>query len=299
MEWKETLSRYIDLINEALSTYTDIENGENQQVINAMQYSLFAGGKRLRPVLTLAAAEMLGSDAKAALPYACALEMIHTYSLIHDDLPAMDDDDTRRGKPTNHKVYGDGMAILAGDGLLNLAYEIMLEDALKQDNPTTCLKAAHTIAVAAGIHGMIGGQTADLMNEGRLKQDEPSANTLAYIHQHKTGALLAAALTAGAYVAGATEKEAEAMKSAGFALGLAFQIQDDLLDLEGDEEEMGKPVGSDLKNEKLTYPVLYGVEASHEKVRALTDGALGIFEGFGSGSAFLQSLATYLISRRT
>lgn len=299
MEWKETLSRYIDLTNEALSTYTDIENGENQQVINAMQYSLFAGGKRLRPVLALAAAEMLGGSAKMALPYACALEMIHTYSLIHDDLPAMDNDDYRRGKPTNHIIYGDGMAILAGDGLLNLAYEIMLGDATKQDNPKPYLKAAHTIAVAAGIHGMIGGQSADLMNEGQSKQEEPSADTLAYIHEHKTGALLAAALTAGAYVAGATEKEAEAMKSAGFALGLAFQIQDDLLDLEGDAEEMGKPVGSDLKNEKMTYPAIYGVEASHEKVRALTDGALGIFEGFGSTSAFLQSLATYLISRRS
>lgn len=299
MEWKETLGRYIDQINEALTSYTDIHCGESQQVIDAMQYSLFAGGKRLRPVLALAAAEMMGGNASVALPYACALEMIHTYSLIHDDLPAMDDDDYRRGKPTNHKVFGDGMAILAGDGLLNLAYEIMLEDTQKQENLAPFIKAAHTIAVAAGVHGMIGGQAADLMNEGKPADEMTSIEVLTYIHAHKTGALLAAALTAGAYVAGASEPQAEAMRSAGFSLGLAFQIQDDLLDLEGDEVEMGKPVGSDVKNQKATYPSLYGVEASRQKVKDLTDEALGIFEGFGTSSAFLQSLVICLVSRRS
>ena len=295
MEWREQLQRYVDQINEGLAIYTDVEDPENQRVVDAMQYSLFAGGKRLRPVLALAAAEMLGADAKKALPYACAIEMIHTYSLIHDDLPAMDDDDLRRGKPTNHMIYGDGIAILAGDGLLNLAYEIMMADALKQENIRPFLKAAHGIAVASGIHGMIGGQTADLMNEGG--QVDP--DTLTYIHHHKTGALLAASLTAGAYVAGASEQEAEALKRAGLALGLAFQIQDDLLDLEGDEEEMGKPVGSDLRNEKATYPALFGAAASHEKVQSLTAEALSIFEGFGQASAFLQSLAFFLITRRS
>ncbi|MDW7672462.1 MAG: polyprenyl synthetase family protein [Bacillota bacterium] len=295
MEWREQLQRYVDLINEGLSVYTDVEDPESQQVVDAMQYSLFAGGKRLRPVLALAAAEMLGADSRAALPYACALEMIHTYSLIHDDLPAMDDDDFRRGKPSSHMVYGDGMAILAGDGLLNLAYEVMMEDALTQDDPRPYLKAAREIAVAAGIYGMIGGQTADLMNEGNAV----TPDTLLYIHRHKTGALLAASLTAGAYAAGAGDAEAEALKRAGFALGLAFQIQDDLLDLEGDEEEMGKPAGSDLRNEKVTYPSLFGAEAAHDKVRELTEEALTILERFGPSSAFLQSLATYLITRRS
>ncbi len=295
MEWREQITLYVDQINDALSVYTDAGDAENKLVVDAMQYSLFAGGKRLRPVLTLASAEMMGASARLALPYACAIEMIHTYSLIHDDLPAMDDDDLRRGKPTNHRVYGEGMAVLAGDGLLNLAYEIMLQDVLIQKEPKAFLLAMNEIAAAAGINGMIGGQTADLMNEGK----QVTAETLGYIHRHKTGALLAASLTAGAYIAGADEASAYKLKRAGHALGLAFQIQDDLLDLEGDEDEIGKPVGSDVRNDKATYPSIYGIEVSREKVRSLTHEALTIFGEYGERAAFLASLSTYLITRRT
>ena len=295
MEWREQITLYVDQINDALSVYTDAGDAENKLVVDAMQYSLFAGGKRLRPVLTLAAAEMMGAPASVALPYACAIEMIHTYSLIHDDLPAMDDDDLRRGKPTNHRVFGEGMAVLAGDGLLNLAYEIMLQDVLTQKEPQKFLLAMNEIAAAAGINGMIGGQTADLINEGK----QVSAETLGYIHRHKTGALLAASLTAGAYAAGADEATARKLNRAGHALGLAFQIRDDLLDLEGDADEIGKPVGSDLRNEKATYPAIHGTEASREKVRSLTHEALAIFDEFGERSAFLTALSTYLITRRT
>ena len=271
MEWREQITLYVDQINDALSVYTDAGDAENKLVVDAMQYSLFAGGKRLRPVLTLASAEMMGASARLALPYACAIEMIHTYSLIHDDLPAMDDDDLRRGKPTNHRVYGEGMAVLAGDGLLNLAYEIMLQDVLIQKEPKAFLLAMNEIAAAAGINGMIGGQTADLMNEGK----QVTAETLGYIHRHKTGALLAASLTAGAYIAGADEASARKLNRAGHALGLAFQIQDDLLDLIGDEDIVGKSLGRDLEKGKLTLPVTHLVSQANpedrgESLRVLT-----------------------------
>ena len=295
MEWRERLDQYVLQINQALLDYTSDGNGENQHVMEAMQYSLFAGGKRLRPVLTLAAANMLQGDEMKAMPYACALEMIHTYSLIHDDLPAMDNDDFRRGKPTNHMVYGDGIAILAGDGLLNRAYEIMVQDVLKQDDPMPGIRAMNDIATAAGVEGMIGGQTADLLNEGKPVSKE----TMAYIHRHKTGALLAASLTAGAWIAGGTGEEVNRLREAGFSLGLAFQIQDDLLDLEGDEKETGKPAGSDARNEKATYPALYGNDASRATMRSLTRDAIDVFESFRGHSGFLTSLSCFLMTRRS
>jgi len=295
MDWRKQLNGYIEIINQSLESYIEIDGDHNRPVVEAMQYSLFAGGKRLRPVLTLATAEMLKGSVERALPYACALEMIHTYSLIHDDLPAMDNDDFRRGKLTNHKMFGEGIAILAGDGLLNLAYEIMLQDILQHEYPRPFICAMKCIGNAAGIKGMIGGQTADLMSEGKAI----SADTLTYIHQHKTGALLAASMTAGAYAAGADEKTASALTTAGNALGMAFQIQDDLLDLEGNTEELGKPIGSDLRNEKATFPALYGVDNSRNEMITLTNQALTIFQSFGETSEFLQSLARHLITRRS
>ena len=295
MDWRKQLNGYIEIINQSLESYIEIDGDHNRPVVEAMQYSLFAGGKRLRPVLTLATAEMLKGSVERALPYACALEMIHNYSLIHDDLPAMDNDDFRRGKLTNHKMFGEGIAILAGDGLLNLAYEIMLQDILQHEYPRPFICAMKCIGNAAGIKGMIGGQTADLMSEGKAI----SADTLTYIHQHKTGALLAASMTAGAYAAGADEKTASALTTAGNALGMAFQIQDDLLDLEGNTEELGKPIGSDLRNEKATFPALYGVDNSRNEMITLTNQALTIFQSFGETSEFLQSLARHLITRRS
>ena len=295
MEWKDTLNHYVETINSVLEGYIEIDEKPNARVLESMHYSLFAGGKRLRPVMTLAVCDLLGRPAKLALPYACALEMIHTYSLIHDDLPAMDDDDTRRGKPTNHKVYGEGIAILAGDGLLNRAFEAMIEHALTLDEPIHGLKAMQTIADAAGVNGMIGGQTADLLNEGK----EIDEQMLAYIHRHKTGALITASVKAGAYMAGVDEEEATRWEKIGHALGMAFQIQDDLLDIEGDAAEMGKPVGSDERNEKATYPALYGIEKSREKIEALTKEVLETLEPYGEKADFLRSLTEALVNRRS
>ncbi|SMP48465.1 polyprenyl synthetase family protein [Anoxynatronum buryatiense] len=295
MEWRDQLNHYIEMINHSLREYTNIGDERNHLVVEAMQYSLFAGGKRLRPVLTLAVTEMLNGTVEKAMPYACALEMIHTYSLIHDDLPAMDNDDFRRGKPTNHKIFGDGVAILAGDGLLNLAYEIMLQDLLLKKNPDSFIRAMKCIGNAAGVRGMIGGQTADLINEGK----SVTAETLTYIHQQKTGALLSASLTAGAYAAEADEQTASELAAAGHALGMAFQIQDDLLDLDGSAEELGKPIGSDLRNNKATFPSLYGIDDSRKQVKSLTNKTLATFKSYGESSEFLQSLARYLVNRRS
>ena len=295
MEWKNTMNHYVEMINSALEGSIEIGEKPNAKVMEAMQYSLFAGGKRLRPVLALAVCDLLGKPVERALPYACALEMIHTYSLIHDDLPAMDDDDMRRGKPTNHKVYGEGIAILAGDGLLNLAFETMIHHALTLDESMDGLKAMQTVADASGVNGMIGGQTADLLNEGKKMDEE----MLAYIHRHKTGALITASVKAGAYMAGVDEVEAIRWEKIGHALGMAFQIQDDLLDIEGDAAEMGKPVGSDERNEKATYPALYGIEKSRQKVDELTKEVLETLEPYGEKADFLRSLTEALVNRRS
>lgn len=295
MEWKESMDQYIEMINNALEEYVQIEEGPNAKVMESMRYSLFAGGKRLRPVLTLAVSELLGKPAEDALPYACALEMIHTYSLIHDDLPAMDDDDIRRGKPTNHKVFGEGVAILAGDGLLNLAFESMINDALTLEEPMSGIKAMQAIADASGVDGMIGGQIADLLNEGKVVDE----HILDYIHRHKTGALITASVKAGAYIASVKEEEAIRWEEIGHALGMAFQIQDDLLDIVGNAAEMGKPVGSDERNHKATYPSLYGIEKSQAKVDELTHVVLEYLEPYGKRADFLRSLTEALVNRRS
>ncbi|RQD67250.1 MAG: polyprenyl synthetase family protein [Tindallia sp. MSAO_Bac2] len=289
------MNEYIEMINKALDDYIILTEEPNAIVLESMKYSLFAGGKRLRPVLMLAVCGMLGKKPAVALPYACALEMIHTYSLIHDDLPAMDDDETRRGKPTNHIVYGEGVAILAGDGLLNRAFEIMTDNTLTLEEPMHGLKAMKSIADASGVQGMIGGQTADLQNEGKEIND----SMLSYIHHHKTGALISAAVKAGAQMAGVDDKEADQWENIGYALGTAFQIQDDLLDIEGDAAEMGKPVGSDEKNKKATYPALYGIEKSRKKINELTQQVLEAFNPYGEKADFLRSLTEALVNRRS
>ncbi len=270
-----------------------------ESIRKAMRYSLFAGGKRLRPTLVLEAAECCGLSAKKALKTAAALEMIHTYSLIHDDLPAMDDDDLRRGKPTNHKVFGEAMAILAGDGLLTKAFEAAAENAadLKLKGKETA-ELIRLIAYGAGGEGMVGGQVADLAAEGMSKKisKAAAAKVLEAVHRRKTGALIVASLDAGAVMAGASESKRDALRSYGECIGLAFQIADDVLDVVGDKKKLGKR-GSDRDNDKLTYASLYGVDGARAKARALVEMAHAHLKGFGKKADTLHELADYIIER--
>ena len=258
----------------------------------SMEYSLMAGGKRLRPVLLMAAADAVGADGTKFLPVACALEMIHTYSLIHDDLPAMDDDDYRRGKLTNHMVYGDAVAILAGDALLTLAFTVILRQ--RDVSAETLLRVVDEISRAAGAEGMVGGQVLDLRAEGvRISMEE-----LRRVHMGKTGALFHAALRSGAILAGATEKQLAALTSYADHFGLAFQITDDILDVVGTSEEIGKPVGSDEKNHKSTYVSLTSLEEAQELARRTAEEAEKALSIFGTEADFLRDLVAYLVNRK-
>lgn len=258
----------------------------------SMEYSLMAGGKRLRPVLLMAAADAVGADGTRFLPVACALEMIHTYSLIHDDLPAMDDDDYRRGKLTNHMVYGDAVAILAGDALLTLAFTVILRQ--KDVSAETLLRVVDEISRAAGAEGMVGGQVLDLRAEGvRISMEE-----LRRVHMGKTGALFRAALRSGAILAGATQEQLAALTSYADHFGLAFQITDDILDVVGTSEEIGKPVGSDEKNHKSTYVSLTSLEEAQELARRTAEEAEKALSIFGTEADFLRDLVAYLVNRK-
>ena len=265
-----------------------------QPLRSAMRYSLLLPGKRIRPVLLLAAYHLIREDWQKALPFACALEMIHTYSLIHDDLPAMDDDALRRGKPTNHRVFGENMAILAGDGLLNLAYETMLNAPFTAEHPERAVAAMREIAMRAGVTGMIAGQTLDVKLEGHA----PDQASVRYIHLHKTADLLTAPVVAGLMLAGATEEQLQAARTYGRGLGLSFQIQDDLLDLEGDVAKLGKETGMDAQRGKLTWPAVCGVEKAREDARAALDEAVDAMRLFGDRSAFLCDLARKTLARQ-
>ncbi|MBO9609049.1 MAG: polyprenyl synthetase family protein [Paenibacillaceae bacterium] len=261
----------------------------------AADYSLMAGGKRLRPILVIAAAEALGGSKMTAMPVACAIEMVHTYSLIHDDLPAMDNDDFRRGKPTNHKVYGEAMAILAGDGLLTHAFFAIARAFRESGLPAERgLAIVEELAVRAGFAGMVGGQAADMLGEQGITRPEE----LEFIHLHKTADLIVFSLRAGGHIAGANEAQLAALETFGRCIGLAFQIQDDILDLVGDESKLGKPVKSDERQKKVTYPYLIGLEASREKVRKLTQEATDAIAaaGFREPRRLLE-LAGYLVNR--
>jgi geranylgeranyl diphosphate synthase type II len=261
------------------------------RLAEAMRYSLLAGGKRLRPILAMMAAEACGADPIEALPSACAVEMIHTYSLIHDDLPAMDDDDLRRGRPTCHKAYDEATAILAGDGLLTLAFETVVRYTRPPDAAARCVLI---LAEAAGPEGMVGGQMADLHAEGT---EAGSVEALESIHRRKTGALLLAPLRMGAAVAGASAEETEALVRYGKAVGLAFQIIDDLLDVQGDEAKMGKRVRKDHGLGKWTYPGFLGIEGSRTKARQLADEARAALTPLGDRGARLTALAWDLLER--
>lgn len=262
----------------------------------AMRYSIDAGGKRLRPLLALAAAAAVGGQASEVLPAACALECLHTYSLIHDDLPAMDDDDLRRGLPTNHKVFGEDVAILAGDALLTLAFGLLAEELPRHSSAERVVQVISELSITAGSLGLIGGQVADVQWErGRLTGDP--AETLQYIHQHKTGALISSSVRIGAILGGATPAQLLSLTGYADCLGLVFQIVDDLLDVTGDEQRLGKRVNKDAARGKLTYPGVYGVSLSQEKIQELWEMALCHLESFGEEAEPLRELASYLVNR--
>lgn len=292
MDFKEKMNRWIQYIELSLENYIPKQGEFPPVIFDAMRYSLLAGGKRLRPMMVLAACEAVGGDKKEAVPFACAMEMIHTYSLIHDDLPAMDNDDYRRGRLTNHKVFGEDMGILAGDGLLHNAMEVMADACCL--NP--CYKtvgAMQAIAHGAGIHGMLVGQVVDVFFEGKPLE----AKTLDFIHLNKTAAMIRASLKAGAILGGATKEVVEKFALAGEKIGVAFQILDDILDVTSTMEELGKPIHSDEKNEKTTYVTLYGIEKSREIACKLSDEAVAIWDEQGEGCAFLNDLTKYLTKR--
>lgn len=297
MDLKSYLKKMQQLVDEALDKYLPRQNELPTSIHEAMRYSMFAGGKRLRPVLMLAACDAVDGDISKALPAACAMEMIHTYSLIHDDLPAMDNDDFRRGKPTNHKVYGEATAILAGDALLTEAFILLSKpEFAKGLPPGVLLQVIHEIAVCAGSRGMIGGQVVDMESEG--KKDIDFA-TVQYIHIHKTGALIKASLKCGALIGGADGKRLEAVTRYGEAVGLAFQIADDILDIEGTTEQIGKDAGSDQARGKATYPAVLGLAESKQRASDLVETAVEALSGFGEKAAPLREIATYIVKRKS
>ena len=263
-------------------------------LMDAMRYSVFAGGKRLRPILLLAATEAVGGNTTAVLPAACALEYIHTYSMIHDDLPAMDNDTYRRGKLTNHMVYGDAMAILAGDALLTHAFEVLSSPPLVGTFPPELLvRVASRLARAAGSFGMIGGQVMDILSEGQQVEIE----TLEYIHRHKTAALIEAAVTIGALLGGGAPAQVQALEQYGHCLGWAFQITDDILDVEGDATLLGKEVGRDAQQKKVTYPGLLGVETSRQRAVEITQQGMSALAPFDDRAERLRQIAAYVVTR--
>ena len=295
----EALVRYLEerrlQVDEALGRYLPEAGDHPKEIHEAVRYSVFAGGKRLRPILVLAAAEAAGGQVEHALPAAAAIELIHTYSLIHDDLPAMDDDDFRRGRPTCHKVYGEALAILAGDALLTQAFIL-----LSGESPApgiagpARLRVINEIAQAAGSRGMVGGQVVDILQEDR----EVDLATLLYLHTHKTGSLIRACLRVGGIISSAGSEQMEALTRYGDRIGLAFQIVDDILDLEGSLEALGKRAGSDLRKKKATFPGLLGLEESRQRARSLVGEAKHALSVFGDRGAALGAIADYVVARR-
>jgi geranylgeranyl diphosphate synthase type II len=297
MDLKSYLKKMQELVDESLEKYLPHRDELPSSIHNAMRYSVFAGGKRVRPVLLLAACDAVDGDIRSALPAACAMEMIHTYSLIHDDLPAMDNDDFRRGKPTNHKVFGEATAILAGDALLTEAF-ILLSNPEYTDGlpPGILLRVIHEIGLCSGSRGMIGGQVVDMESEGKKDID---LATVQYIHIHKTGALIKASLKCGALIGGADGARLEAVTRYGEAVGLAFQIADDILDIEGTTEQIGKDAGSDQARGKATYPAVMGLSESKRRAGELVDVAIDALAGFGEKADPLREIAYYIVKRKS
>lgn len=281
-----------------IKSFLPKEEGYQKTVLEAMNYSVIVGGKRLRPTLMLETYRLFGGDEKLVEPFMAAIEMIHTYSLVHDDLPAMDNDEYRRGRKTTWKVYGEAMGILAGDGLLNYAFETALK-AFSMCNGSEDMekvaKALSVLAHKAGIYGMIGGQTADI--EAEKREFVLSTEQLLFIHEHKTAALVQCAMMIGAILAGADEASVQAIEKCAYNIGVAFQIQDDVLDVIGDSEELGKTVGSDAQNNKQTYVTIHGLEHSQAEVERLSKEAVEILNDFAKEHTFLEQLILHLIHR--
>lgn len=297
MDLKKYLKERCKLVDEALDSLLPPADELPFSLHKSMRYSVFAGGKRVRPILLLAACEAVGGDIARAMPAACAMEMIHTYSLIHDDLPAMDDDDFRRGNPTNHKVFGEAIAILAGDALLTEAFILLSNPVHTADiNSAGILSVIHEIAVCAGSRGMVGGQVVDMESEGKQNID---LATVQYIHTHKTGALIKASVKAGAIVGGAEGAALDAMTRYGEAIGLAFQIADDILDIEGTTEEIGKDAGSDEARGKATYPAVMGLVESKRRASELVEMSLDALSAFDEKADPLREIAKYVVYRKS
>jgi geranylgeranyl diphosphate synthase type II len=288
------LSNHKKRVDKALREYLPPDHTYPTIIFQAVRYSLFAGGKRIRPILCMAAAEALGGNPDEVLPVACALEMIHTYSLIHDDLPAMDNDDYRRGILTNHKIFGENIAILAGDALLTEAFRLLSHpEQLKDVDTAKRLDLIHDISEAAGFFGMIGGQVMDVQSEGK----EFDMATLHYIHSRKTGAMIVTSLRSGALLAGGNTSEMDALIRYGTQIGLAFQVADDILNVEGEEKRIGKSTGTDKKRGKATFPALVGVEDSRKKGQELLTDALAAIAAFDEKAEPLRLIARHIVER--
>ncbi len=308
--FEERLSDRAANIESIISGFLPKEEGYPKTVIEAMNYSILAGGKRIRPVMMQETYRLFAKDnldESVINPFLAAIEMIHTYSLVHDDLPAMDNDEYRRGRKTTHAVYGAGMATLAGDGLLNFAFETAIKGAMNGkeltsydgDNKNRYLTALDVLGTKAGIYGMVGGQCADIMAENSTGlSDEEMKDTLSYIDENKTGALIESSLMIGAILGGADHETVQKMEKIGSNIGIAFQIQDDILDIESTLEELGKPIGSDVKNGKSTYVSLYGMDNAKAKVKELTDEASAILAEMHFENSFLNELFRYMIYRK-
>lgn len=291
MNFKQQLQNKIDIVNNNLDKILEIKYPDI--IYKAARYSIFAGGKRLRPVLMLSACESIGGNIEKVIPFSSAIEMIHTYSLIHDDLPAMDNDDLRRGMPTCHKKYGEDIAILAGDFLLNKAFEIMINSA-NESFDKNMIKAMKIISNLSGADGMIGGQVIDVISEGK----DIDEKTLMYIHKNKTAALIKASLLAGAVIGGADESNLKLFNDIGESMGIAFQIKDDILDITSTSEELGKPVKSDEKNKKNTYVSLFGMDKAENDYKMLSDNVLNMIEKLNVNGSFLLEYYKNIVQRK-
>ena len=294
VNFKEELQQRTDYAEEVIRRWLPEERGFSKTMAQAMNYSMCAGGKRLRPILLLETLRLFGGDEKLAEPFMAGIEMIHTHSLIHDDLPAIDNDDYRRGRLTTHKVYGEAMGVLSGVTLLNYAYETMFRAFELTDDKDRVIRAVRIMAEKTGIYGMLGGQSVDVENDGKpLEKD-----LLDYIYEHKTSALIEASMMAGAVLAGADEEQTSKIEQAASDIGLAFQIQDDILDVTSTSQELGKPVHSDEKNNKVTYVTLFGVQKASEQVRELSEKALAVLDRLYNKNEFLTELVMEMATRR-
>ena len=295
MNFKEELETKASQVENIIKSYLPEEQGYQKTVLQAMNYSVLAGGKRLRPLLMREVYHMFGGSGKEIEPFMAAMEMVHTYSLVHDDLPAMDNDEYRRGRKTTHVMYGEAMAILAGDGLLNYAFETACKAfSLTQDSERVG-QALTLFAKKAGIYGMIGGQTADI--EAEDQNAEVTEELLLFIHEHKTAALIQSAMMTGAILAGVSNMELEILEKIGYDIGIAFQIQDDILDVTGNQETLGKPVGSDEKNNKVTYVTLKGLDQAKQAQKQISEEAIEMLASLSCRSPFLECLVQNLITR--